>query len=711
MRGFHRGTEPDGTRWSRESATIEWEQVGWRPLRVDLALRAPEGTPAEGLAVALSLHGVTLARTTVTHGRPVPLSAAIARGSGGDRLVLELQSETAGSGREARGAGVASVALVPTGVSASAGTALLLGAAAGVLLWVAMVAGRTLVLLPALVFGMLAWDARTLVDDAFINFRIVENVLAGHGPVFNVGERVEAGTSVLWLVILVAVRFCTQPLGWAVEWISLWSGIATSAGAVALLVWSARLMWTREAERPPGVGFAPAGVLVMLAVTPFKEFASSGMETGLIYLWLAGSVAAIVGIERQRLRGTRALAWMAAIVGLGPLVRPDLAVVALVFLAAIAWRALVRGWGTFVRVSLAAAALPVLGQLARAAYFAVLVPNTALAKEAFLPRWDWGWMYLTDFARPYHLGVPAAALGIAGVVTMASENRRTAVRVAALAWTAAVLHALYVIRLGGDFMHGRMLLPATLLLLAPLAVVPVAVSRAARGAPAWVNSASLVVVVGWAAWCAAWGAPPYGALVSNTGVAWEAAFYRKFTNNARPVVLEDFVDLSWVGWGRGFRARAEAGERAVVVRGMDRKVASREGLPTPFVAQVATLGLTGYAAGPAVHVVDSYGLADIVASRLRLSERGRPGHEKGMQPEWTFARFGAPAALEATYAAYPEQEPAVRATRCGDLARLIEATSAPMTPGRILANLRLAWPLTMLRFDPTPSRAVVELCR
>jgi hypothetical protein len=82
-----------------------------------------------------------------------------------------------------------------------------------------------------------------------------------------------------------------------------------------------------------------------------------------------------------------------------------------------------------------------------------------------------------------------------------------------------------------------------------------------------------------------------------------------------------------------------------------------------------------------------------------------------MQPEWTFARFGAPAALEATYAAYPEQEPAVRATRCGDLARLIEATSAPMTPGRILANLRLAWPLTMLRFDPTPSRAVVELCR
>ena len=33
------------------------------------------------------------------------------------------------------------------------------------------------------------------VDDPFITFRYAANLLAGHGPVFNVGERVEADSS------------------------------------------------------------------------------------------------------------------------------------------------------------------------------------------------------------------------------------------------------------------------------------------------------------------------------------------------------------------------------------------------------------------------------------------------------------------------------------------------------------------------------------
>src|SRR5262245_21524173 len=39
-------------------------------------------------------------------------------------------------------------------------------------------------------------------EDAFITFRYVANVLAGHGPVFNVGERVQGYTHPLWFILL-----------------------------------------------------------------------------------------------------------------------------------------------------------------------------------------------------------------------------------------------------------------------------------------------------------------------------------------------------------------------------------------------------------------------------------------------------------------------------------------------------------------------------
>jgi arabinofuranosyltransferase len=44
---------------------------------------------------------------------------------------------------------------------------------------------------------------RFIEDDAFIDYRIVRNVLYGFGPVFNASERIEAFTSPLWTGLLV----------------------------------------------------------------------------------------------------------------------------------------------------------------------------------------------------------------------------------------------------------------------------------------------------------------------------------------------------------------------------------------------------------------------------------------------------------------------------------------------------------------------------
>jgi hypothetical protein len=46
----------------------------------------------------------------------------------------------------------------------------------------------------------------SLIDDAYIVFRYADNLLAGLGPVFNAGERVEGFTSPLWLLLLAGAK-------------------------------------------------------------------------------------------------------------------------------------------------------------------------------------------------------------------------------------------------------------------------------------------------------------------------------------------------------------------------------------------------------------------------------------------------------------------------------------------------------------------------
>ena len=62
------------------------------------------------------------------------------------------------------------------------------------------------VLVPVVVVLIGAWAYRWVDEDAFINFRIIANLLAGHGPVFNVGERVEVDSDPLWMFTLAALH-------------------------------------------------------------------------------------------------------------------------------------------------------------------------------------------------------------------------------------------------------------------------------------------------------------------------------------------------------------------------------------------------------------------------------------------------------------------------------------------------------------------------
>ena len=45
-----------------------------------------------------------------------------------------------------------------------------------------------LILVPVVIVVVGAWIYRWVDEDAFINFRIIDNLLAGHGLVYNLGE-------------------------------------------------------------------------------------------------------------------------------------------------------------------------------------------------------------------------------------------------------------------------------------------------------------------------------------------------------------------------------------------------------------------------------------------------------------------------------------------------------------------------------------------
>ena len=114
-------------------------------------------------------------------------------------------------------------------------------------------------------------------------------------------------------------------------------------------------------------------------------------------------------------------------------------------------------------------------------YYAMVVPNTALAKDAGGLHLSQGWAYLDDFVSPYRLWVTALLI-VATIVASAlprGRDRRIAFATAAML-VAALVDVLYIVAIGGDYMHGRLLLPAFFALGLPASLaVP-----ARRGVPA-----------------------------------------------------------------------------------------------------------------------------------------------------------------------------------------------------------------------------------
>ena len=86
-------------------------------------------------------------------------------------------------------------------------------------------------------FGWGAWQRRWIADDGLIVLRTIRNLLAGNGPVFNAGERVEANTSTLWTYLMYLGGLVGGPV--RLEYVALTLALSISVGW-GLLVFAAR---------------------------------------------------------------------------------------------------------------------------------------------------------------------------------------------------------------------------------------------------------------------------------------------------------------------------------------------------------------------------------------------------------------------------------------------------------------------------------------
>ncbi len=537
------------------------------------------------------------------------------------------------------------------------------------------------VLLPAVMIAIGGWVHRWTDEDAFINFRVVDQIFAGHGPVFNAGERVEVTTSTVWVAALTAGR---AALGWAVgmEWLSVGLGLAAAILAFWIAASTSRRCFT------PNARIVPVGLIAVAAVPVMWDFATSGLEMGLVWLWIACCWLALTRVAVDAIPSTRARRVSLIAIGLGPLVRPDLAVMSVAFLAA--W-ILLASPRRVTRDLVTALALPVAYQVFRMGYYANIVPNTALAKDSGGLHVGQGWRYLKDLVGTYSLWIPMAAVVVVIALRLIERHdRRTVIATGALV-LGATLHAGYIVGSGGDYMHGRLLLPSLFAVAVP-ATVELTSTRGIRrvltaGAVGIVAVWSVVVIAG----------VRYTADRPTVfGVAdisdWRILLGKQIYHHThKSLTVSDYQ----------LRAYYAAGRRGYM-RVLDFK--PRPGRdPHKLVVTLGSIGVPAWVAGHNVFVVDVGGLAEPLAARSAPVAGRAAGHRKVISPKWYDARFGVGGRDPRTVAAR-------HALRCGAIKDLLASVDEPITPSRFLSNLWEAVPNTFIHIPSDPRVAERKYC-
>lgn len=401
-------------------------------------------------------------------------------------------------------------------------------------------------------------------DDAYITFRTVDNFVHGYGLRWNTAERVQTYTHPLWMFVVAAGYFLTREIYFTVLLLS----VALSVATVLLVAFGTARS-------------AAAGCVALFALTlsrAFVDYSTSGLENPLTHLLYA----AFLVVFFRRPGQMSLLALLASLAAVNRIDTVLLYVPVLVFAAATDGRA--RAAAAMVSGFLPFIAWEVFAVL----YYGFPFPNTAYAKlfetgVSTGERVSHGLYYLLNSLR---VDPPTLLVIGAGMVAaaLARDRRQAVVALGVAAYVA------YVVIIGGDFVTGRFLT-------APLLGAAVLLSRWDSPPRVALATAAALTV----AFALRGGGEP---LMDAHGIADERPFYAPFTGLTAALRHVRVTDHPWAA--EGLEARRT--RLAVAIRG--------------------DIGFFGFYAGPGVHVVDVWGLADPLIARLpaRRDVTWRVGH-------------------------------------------------------------------------------------
>jgi hypothetical protein len=298
-----------------------------------------------------------------------------------------------------------------------------------------------------------AYYRRWVCDDAFISYRYALNLVEGHGLVFNSGERVEGYTNFLWTLWCAVALLLKLPCE---QWTMAW-GIVFYGLSLGLLGYHFLLV-----RRATGLtGFAlPVAAMLGALHSDWAIYATSGLETSLFtFLALLGYVLLARGIVDGHHRPVA----VGLVMTLCALTRPDGVIFALIIGAVLFWLTWPRArpvlWYALVF------GVPQAAFLAwRIGYYGDIFPNTYYAKSGDQAWWTQGWHYLSLYLQRYAalaLAIPAMCVCVARRANASDAGSRLFSRLAFACAAMGGAYTLFIVRVGGDFMFARMLIPAT----------------------------------------------------------------------------------------------------------------------------------------------------------------------------------------------------------------------------------------------------------
>lgn len=578
------------------------------------------------------------------------------------------------------------------------------------------------IVLTTVIFAVGAWQRRWIADDGLIVLRTVRNLLAGHGPVFNMDERVETNTSTAWTYVVWFFSWLTQA---RLEYVVLGVALTVSLLAVVFAMLGTARLWGGTSTQL----LLPAGVLVYIALPPARDYATSGLESGLVICWVGLLWWLMIRWSQAAVVRVPSLLGLVFLAGLAPLVRPEATLIGVLALGMIFLAPMpeFRFGPTALRalIVFVAGIVPVAYQIWRMGYYGLPYPNTAVAKDAGGAKWGQGLTYLWDLVGPYYLWIPLLVLLVAGIVAGIARGfalpklsvrgvrawLRSPSAVVVMVLSSGLLLTVYAVRVGGDFMHGRMLLTQLFLLLLPVAVVPLRLPRNGSRKD-WSFVALLIALlgaVGWSLFAANTTAIKTGTKISSSGIVDERVYYVLNTGHDHPILAEDYLDYA--------RMRAMVTDIAanpnggLLLNSPSFTFWYLDPPPQPIpeggaghTVYFLNLGMTSMNVPLDVRVIDPMGLAYPLAAHSDRLADGRIGHDKSLYPDWVVVDSGM-VDIHPWMPWYMDEKwvtQARTAMSCPQTQALLISTRDPLTFDRFKHNLRHALSFAKYRIDRVP---------